>query len=104
VEGAIVAVKLLTVLVSVQPLFILFPISSTTNDTSRVRAFWWVLVFAPLLLILLGAAAGVFISRSAAGVLGCYIAILVISSLMFLLYRRAYRIGRFDLLSERSQR
>jgi hypothetical protein len=101
VAGAVFSVKLLTIFICLQPLFVLLPISSTTNDTARLHIIWWVLLFAGLLGIF-GAAAGVFISRSAAGVLASYATLGALSTTLFLLYRRAYRRGKFDLFNQRA--
>lgn len=104
IAGVVVTMKLLAALLTVQPFFILFPISSTTNDTSRLRVVWWIFAFIPLLLLLMGALVAVFISRTPVGVLASYLVLALISSMIFLLYRRAYRLGKFDLLSARNDR
>jgi hypothetical protein len=100
VAGALIAAKLLGILVVVQPLFVLLPISSTTNDTSRMRLLW-VLLFVPLFVVMIGSAIGVFLSNHFFPVLGSYLLLLLLSSGIFVLYRRAYRAGKFDLLSQR---
>jgi hypothetical protein len=103
VLGAIVAFKLLLILACAQPLFILFPISATTSDTAGVRAFWWLIIFAPLMLLMLGAVIAIFISRTALGVLASYVVLLLFAVLAFVLYRRNYRRGKFDLLARGSR-
>jgi len=100
--GAIIGVKLLCVLVSVQPLFLLVPISSTTNATSRMTVIWF-LVFAPVLLVMVAAIVGVFITTTFLGVVGACTLLLLLATFLFAIYRRAYRKGRFDLLSERTR-
>jgi hypothetical protein len=100
--GAIEALKLLLIFISVQPLFILFPISATTSDTVGVRVFWWLAVFAPLVLLILGATVAVFLSRTGIGVAASYFVLILLSILTFVLYRRSYRRGKFDLIASRS--
>jgi len=102
--GAAVAAKLLLIMICAQPLFILFPISNTTNDTSRARLSTKLLLLVPTLLLLLGAAFAVFMSPNLMTVLVSYTLLLLLSILLFVAYRRAYRRGSFDLLTERSQR
>jgi uncharacterized membrane protein YhaH (DUF805 family) len=85
-----------------QPLLILLPISSTTNDTSRM-AWMWLLVFIPVLLVLGAAAFAVFISDALLGVLTGFIVVFLFSGLLFVLYRRTYQRGKFDLLNARSR-
>ncbi|HEV8544026.1 MAG TPA: hypothetical protein VGR78_16670, partial [Verrucomicrobiae bacterium] len=103
VAGALVALKLLAIFVCLQPLFVLVPISSTTNDTSRLHVLWWIFIFAPILIVIFGAAAAVFLSGTALGTLTSYAVLGVLSTTLFLLYRRAYRRGKFDLLSQRTR-
>jgi hypothetical protein len=100
--GAMIGAKLIVLLVCLQPLLALLPISSTTNDTSRMLGIW-LLVFMPLILVILAAALGVFLSDTKLGVLVSYALMLMLSSLIFVVYRRAYRAGRFDLLNLRSR-
>jgi hypothetical protein len=100
--GAIIGLKLLCVLLSVQPLFVLVPISSTTNATSRMTPIWF-LVFLPVLLIMIGLIVAVFITGTILGVLAACSLLLLLAALLFAVYRRAYRKGRFDLLSERAR-
>jgi hypothetical protein len=102
VAGALLAAKLLAILLCLQPLFVLVPISSTTNDTSRLPVLWWIFLFAPILLAIFGAAAAVFLSRTGLGTFASYAVLGALSTALFLLYRRAYRRGRFDLLSQRT--
>ena len=101
-EGAIVGLKFLGILVCLQPLLALLPISSTTNDGSRMLPVW-LLVFLPLILIILAAAIGVFLSDTGLGVFTSFILLLLLSSMLFVIYRKGYRGGRFDLLSPRSR-
>ncbi len=100
--GAAIGAKLMLVLLSVQPLFVLFPISSTTNDTSRMTAIWF-LVFAPVLLLMVAAAVAVFMMDTLLGVFCACAVLLSLAVLLFATYRAAYRKGRFDLLSERAR-
>jgi hypothetical protein len=100
--GALVGLKLLATIACLQPLLILFPISSTTNDTSRMMALW-LLVFVPMILVLGAAAVTVFLSDSGIGVLTGLVALFLFSGLVFVLYRKAYRSGKFDLLNPRSR-
>ena len=97
-DGAIVGMKLLATISCLQPLLVLFPISSTTNDTSRMLGLW-VLVFLPIILILGGAALAVFLSDTSLGVFVGFAALVLFSGLVFVIYRKAYRSGRFDLLN-----
>lgn len=100
--GASIGAKAIGVLFALQPLLVLLPISSTTNDTSRMR--WiWALVFLPGLIGLVAGAVGVFFSSSGGGLAGSFASLLLISTLLFFVYRWAYRRGRFDLLSHRRQ-
>jgi hypothetical protein len=101
-EGAIVGMKLLGTIACLQPLLVLFPISSTTNDTSRMLSSW-LLVFLPILLLLGLSAFAVFLSDTAIGVFVGFGALSLFSGLLFVLYRRAYRAGKFDLLNPRSR-
>lgn len=100
--GAAIGVKVIGLLFALQPLLVLLPISSTTNDTSRMK-LTWVLVILPLLLGMIGVAAGVFLVASVGALASCYALLFMFSALLFVAYRRAYRRGRFDLLSQRSQ-
>jgi hypothetical protein len=100
--GAAIGAKVLGVLLSVQPLFVLFPISSTTNATSRMSAIWF-LVFAPILLAMMALVVAVFIVGTVLGVLACCVLLLLLATALLLVYRRAYRKGRFDLLSDRTK-
>jgi len=103
-SGAMVAGKLLLILLSVQPLFVIFPISNTTNDTSSGRTWLKLLFLIPVLLGLFGAAFVVFVSSHPGIVLLSYAVLLLVSVIFFVLYRRSYRHGNFDLLTERSPR
>ena len=67
-DGALVGLKLLVMLLCLQPLLVLLPISSTTNDTSRMFRLW-ILVFLPVILIILACALGIFLSDT---VLACF--------------------------------
>jgi hypothetical protein len=99
--GAVIGAKVLGILVSFQPFFVLLPISNTSNATSRMTVIWF-LVFAPILLVMIGLVVGIFILGTVLGVLGGCLALLLLSSALLLVYRRAYRKGRFDLLSDRA--
>ena len=100
--GAMVGAKLIVLLICLQPLLALLPIHSTTNATSRMIGIW-LLVFLPLILVIIAAALGVFLSDTKLGVVVSYALLLMLSTLMFAVYRRAYRAGRFDLLNPRSR-
>ena len=100
--GAMIGLKLLGMVLCLQPLLVLLPISGTTNDTSRMPWLWFLIVI-PLILIIFAAALGVFFGGNALGVLTCLAALFLFSSLLFFLYRRAYRSGKFDLLNPRSR-
>ena len=100
--GAMIGAKLIVLLICLQPLLALLPISSTTNDTSRMIGIW-LLVFMPLILVILAAGLGVFLSDTKLGVVVSYGLLLMLSTLIFVVYRRAYRAGRFDLLNPRSR-
>jgi hypothetical protein len=100
--GAIVGAKLIGILICLQPLLALLPVSSTTNDTSRMPGIW-LLIFMPLILVILAAGLGVFLSDTRLGVLASYVLLIMLSCLIFVVYRRAYRAGRFDLLNPRSR-
>jgi hypothetical protein len=101
--GAGVALKLLLIFICVQPLFILFPISASTSDTAGRRVLWWLVVFAPLMLLILGASVAVFLSRTALGAVASYGMLALLSFLAFVLYRRAYRLGKFDLIAPKNR-
>lgn len=100
--GAIIGAKLLGILLCAQPLFVVFPISATTNDTSRMSGVWF-LVFAPVFIVMAIAAMGVFFSGTVIGVILCYGLLMLLSGMLFLIYRNAYRKGKFDLLCQRSR-
>jgi hypothetical protein len=100
--GAIIGAKLLAVFLSVQPLFVLVPISGTTNATSRMTATWF-LVFAPILLVMIALVVAVFITGTVLGVLAACSLLFFLAACLFAVYRRAYRKGSFDLLSERAR-
>jgi hypothetical protein len=100
--GLIIGSKLLLVLLATQPLFVLLPISSTTNATSRMASVWF-LVFAPVLLIMVAVIVAVFISGTVFGALAACAVLFLLAALLFATYRRAYRKGKFDLLSERAR-
>lgn len=101
-EGAIIGLKLLGSIACLQPLLVLFPISSTTNDTSRMLPIW-LLVFLPIILLLGASALGVFLSDTGLGVATGFAGLFLFSGLLFVVYRRAYRAGKFDLLNPRSR-
>jgi hypothetical protein len=103
-SGTIIAAKLLAILVCVQPLFVLFPISNTTNDTSRRRMTTSLLLLVPMLFVMFGAAFAVCVSANPLAIFGSYAILVLLSSLILLGYRSAYRRGKFDLLTERSPR
>jgi len=103
-SGTIIAAKLLAILVCVQPLFALFPISNTTNDTSRGRMTTSLLLLVPMLFVMFGAAFAVCVSTNPLAIFGSYAILVLLSSLILLGYRSAYRRGKFDLLTERSPR
>ena len=98
--GAIIGAKVLGVLLFVQPFFVLLPISSTTNATSRMAVIW-LLVFAPILLVMVAVVVAVFIAGTVLGVLACYLVLFLLATALLAVYRAAYRKGRFDLLSDR---
>ncbi|MGZ8937917.1 MAG: hypothetical protein ACXW32_01755, partial [Limisphaerales bacterium] len=100
--GAIIGLKFLGLLICLQPLLVLLPISSTTNDASRMVPLW-LFVFVPLILVILAAGIGVFLSDTALGVLTSFVLLLLLSGMLFFIYRKAYRSGRFDLLNPRSR-
>jgi hypothetical protein len=100
--GVIIGAKVLGLLIALQPVFVLFPIWGTTNYPSRMALFWF-LVFAPIFVVMIGAIFGVFFSTKPAGILGSYCVLALFSGLSFALYRRAYRQGKFDLLSQRAR-
>jgi hypothetical protein len=103
-SGAVVAGKLLLILLCVQPLFVIFPISNTTNDTSSGRTWLKLLFLIPLLLALFGAGFLVFLGSHPGVILLSYALLLLLSVIFFVLYRKSYRHGNFDLLTERSPR
>jgi hypothetical protein len=96
--GISIAAKLIAILLMLQPLMVLLPISNSTNDTSRIRLIWFG-VFLPVLFVVLGSAVGVFVSGSFLGMLLCYLMLNLCSLLFFAVYRRAYRKSRFDLFT-----
>jgi len=53
---------------------------------------------------LFGAALVIFVSSEPGVVLGSYALLLLFSVILFIVYRKAYRCGNFDLLTERSPR
>ena len=55
------------------------------------------------LIILGGAALAVFLSDTSLGVFVGFAALMLFSGLVFVIYRKAYRSGRFDLLNPRSR-
>jgi len=99
-SGLNICAEILALLVMLQPLFVLLPISKSTNDTTRMKPLWF-LVFLPMLIvgILLGIA--VFMVSSVSFKLVLYALVFLISGGFFTLYRWMYRKGKFDLLSER---
>jgi hypothetical protein len=101
-SGAAMGLKAVGILFALQPLLVLLPISGTTNDTSRMRAIW-LLVFLPVLIGIVALSAAVFLVGSTLQLAGCYALLLMLALLLFGAYRRAYRGGRFDLLSRRVQ-
>ena len=100
--GAIIGAKMIGILLAIQPMIVLFPISATTNATYRMLSVW-IFIFAPLFIALLAACLGVFIGGTVFGVSASYALLLLFSFLIFVIYRRAYRKGRFDLLSARAR-
>lgn len=102
ITGLLISGKLAGILLALQPAFVLLPISSTTNDTSRMRMIW-LLVFVPVVVLILAGGVGVFISSNAGAITLCYALIFLFSTLLFVVYRRAYRQGLFDLFNRRSR-
>jgi hypothetical protein len=100
--GAVIGLKAMGLLICLQPLLILLPVSSTTNDTSRMLPLS-IFGFLPTLLIILAASVGIFLSDATLGVATSFALVLLLSMLLFVLYRRAYRASRFDLLNQRSR-
>jgi hypothetical protein len=104
VAGVIVAAKLLLILILVQPISILLPISHTTNFTANRRSVIKLLILIPAAFVLLGASFGVFVSTTIAGALCSYAVLLLTALLLMAGFKHAYRRGEFDLLTERSPR
>jgi hypothetical protein len=102
--GVQVAAKLMLILMCVQPISILLPISHTTNFTANKRSAIKLLILIPAALILLGAAFAVFVSTTLVGVLTSYAVLMLTSILLLTAFKHAYRRGEFDLLTERSPR
>jgi hypothetical protein len=99
--GLSICLQILAIFVTLQPLFVLLPISKTTNDTSRMKAVWF-LVFFPMILFILIAGGAIFFIISVTVKLALFALLLLVSSSFFTLYRWTYRTGKFDLLCERS--
>ena len=102
VGGAVIGLKALGMLICLQPILVLLPISSSTNDASRMLPLW-IFGFLPIIVIILAASLGIFLSDTGLGVATSFALMLLLSTLLFVLYRRAYRASRFDLLNQRSR-
>jgi membrane protein implicated in regulation of membrane protease activity len=63
----------------------------------------WIFGFLPIIVIILAASLGIFLSDTGLGVATSFALMLLLSTLLFVLYRRAYRASRFDLLNQRSR-
>jgi hypothetical protein len=101
-DGAIVGSKLIGTLLCLQPFLLLLPISGTTNDFSRMGAMWTI-AFVLVLLTIIVAALGIFLSDTFLGVAVSFVIVLLLSILLFAMYRKAYRSGGFDLLNARAR-
>lgn len=100
-SGITIGAEIILLILCLQPVLILMPISKSTNDTSRMKAIW-VFVFLPLLMAVIGLSAAIFFSKSFFHQFVLFGLVLALSWFTFLLYRWSYRKGKFDLLSERS--
>jgi hypothetical protein len=100
--GALIGLKALGMLICLQPILVVLPISSSTNDASRMLPLL-IFGFLPIILIILAASLGIFLSDTGLGVVTSFVLMLLLSTLLFVLYRRAYRANRFDLLNQRSR-
>jgi hypothetical protein len=99
-SGLKICIQILAILVTLQPVFVLLPISKSTNDTTRMKPLWF-FVFLPMLLLVIILGISIFLTSPLAVKLALYALLLLISTLFFILYRWMYRRGKFDLLSER---
>ncbi|HEX7863114.1 MAG TPA: hypothetical protein VF773_22485 [Verrucomicrobiae bacterium] len=101
-HGATVGLKIVGLILCLQPLLVLLPISATTNDTARMLSIW-IFVFFPIILIVLACGLGIFLSDTGLGVGTSFVVMFLLAGFFFFLYRKAYRSGRFDLLNPRSR-
>lgn len=98
--GAAVGAKLLTLLIVLQPLMVLLPVSKSTNDTAKMRMIWLFLII-PGVLILIGLSISLFFLTRPLTVIGIYAAILLVSLFLLVIYRSAFRKTKFDIFSKR---
>lgn len=100
-DGAAVSLKLLLLMLALQPVVNLLPISKATNDTTRMKALWG-LVFLPVALALVALSFFFFVLDAGQGAVGIFGIIALLSVATFAIYRRAFRRGKFDLLARRT--
>ncbi len=98
--GAIVSLKVLLLLLALQPVLNLLPISKATNDTTRMKVLWG-FVFLPVALMLVGLSFFFLALNVGQGTIGIFGLIVLLSVATFSIYRRAFRRGKFDLLARR---
>lgn len=99
-ESALLAGKILLLLVAVQPLLILMPISKSTNDVARMKLVWFFLLF-PLAALVAAGAVVFFTASTLFWLVISYASAFLAAILFFLTYRWAYRTGKFDLIARR---
>lgn len=100
--GLAIGAKGLGLLLAIQPLLILLPISSTTDDSRRLRPWVTLVIIGPGILLLLACGVAIFMAKSGWLVLLAYLLAAGVAATLFILYRQAYRRGKFDLVSERT--
>lgn len=98
--GAHFTAKALALFLALQPVLILFPLSKSTNDSSRMRWLWYFGLFPMMLALFFLCLAAVFVQEPLPSLL-LVVLVLVVSISFFAIYRWAFHAGRFDLLSTR---
>lgn len=96
--GAEIALQILEVLILVQPVFVLLPISTTS---SKLR-FGYSMVFLLLILMLAGAMISLFFVQGIMTRAIINAGLVLLAILIYLLYRKAYRFCKMDLINLRA--
>ena len=95
--GVVLALKVLGLVLALQPTVVAFRFSNGTFDTRQLRWYWLVLLLLPVL-AMVGAGFGVVLAENWSQAVLSYVATVAASAGELALYARLWGRGRFDLL------